>query len=106
MYGLNRIYTAINKDNDIKTDTIEYLTIVPNVTDLTYCNSKSVLFIWYILSLSINIHSFSGEEQKKALETELKVLKDKLAPTESAVVEAANKLNKLQVFVIASILLS
>ncbi|XP_073958337.1 intraflagellar transport protein 74 homolog isoform X3 [Choristoneura fumiferana] len=37
-----------------------------------------------------------GEEQKKALETEIKVLKEKLAPTESAVVEAASKLKKLQ----------
>lgn len=38
-----------------------------------------------------------GEEQKKALETELQVLKEKLAPTESALVEAASKLKKLQV---------
>ncbi|CAG9136351.1 unnamed protein product [Plutella xylostella] len=37
-----------------------------------------------------------GAEQKKALETELQLLKEKLAPTESAVVEAANKLKKLQ----------
>lgn len=40
---------------------------------------------------------FLGEEQKKALETELQLLKEKLAPTESAVVEAASKLKKLQV---------
>ncbi|KAJ8735798.1 hypothetical protein PYW07_007418 [Mythimna separata] len=37
-----------------------------------------------------------GEEQKKALETELKQLREKLAPTESAVVEATNKLKQLQ----------
>ncbi|CAK1602354.1 unnamed protein product [Parnassius mnemosyne] len=37
-----------------------------------------------------------GEEQKKALESELRLLKEKLAPTESAVIEAANKLKKLQ----------
>ncbi|CAH2050773.1 unnamed protein product, partial [Iphiclides podalirius] len=37
-----------------------------------------------------------GEEQKKALEIELQVLKEKLTPTESAVIEAANKLKKIQ----------
>ncbi|XP_072940277.1 intraflagellar transport protein 74 homolog [Epargyreus clarus] len=37
-----------------------------------------------------------GEEQKKALEVELRVLQEKLSPTESAVVEAANKLKTLQ----------
>ncbi|CAG4977596.1 unnamed protein product [Parnassius apollo] len=37
-----------------------------------------------------------GEEQKKALESELRLLKEKLAPTESAVIEAANKLKKIQ----------
>ncbi|CAH0695463.1 unnamed protein product [Spodoptera exigua] len=37
-----------------------------------------------------------GEEQKKALETELKQLKEKLAPTESAVLEATNKLKSIQ----------
>ncbi|XP_063548316.1 intraflagellar transport protein 74 homolog [Cydia strobilella] len=37
-----------------------------------------------------------GEEQKKALETEIQMLKEKLAPTESAVTEAASKLKKLQ----------
>ncbi|XP_049882410.1 intraflagellar transport protein 74 homolog isoform X1 [Pectinophora gossypiella] len=37
-----------------------------------------------------------GEEDKKALETELRLLREKLAPTESAVVEATNKLKKLQ----------
>ncbi|XP_023935720.2 intraflagellar transport protein 74 homolog [Bicyclus anynana] len=37
-----------------------------------------------------------GEEQKKNLESELKMLKEKLVPTESAVVEAANKLKRLQ----------
>ncbi|XP_060807667.1 intraflagellar transport protein 74 homolog [Amyelois transitella] len=37
-----------------------------------------------------------GEERKKELETELKVLKEKLTPTESAVLEAINKLKKLQ----------
>ncbi|CAH0727545.1 unnamed protein product, partial [Brenthis ino] len=37
-----------------------------------------------------------GEEQKKALESESKLVKEKLTPTESAVVEAANKLKKLQ----------
>ncbi|KAM3967630.1 intraflagellar transport protein 74 homolog [Aphomia sociella] len=37
-----------------------------------------------------------GEEQKKGLETELKMLRDKLGPTENAVVEASNKLKKLQ----------
>ncbi|XP_026320248.1 intraflagellar transport protein 74 homolog [Hyposmocoma kahamanoa] len=37
-----------------------------------------------------------GEEQKKVLETELQVLKEKLVPTESALVEAASKLKKLQ----------
>lgn len=40
---------------------------------------------------------FLGEEQKKALETDLQVLKEKLAPTESALLEAASKLRKLQV---------
>lgn len=40
---------------------------------------------------------FLGEEQKKNLESELTMLKEKLAPTESAVIEAANKLKKLQV---------
>lgn len=40
---------------------------------------------------------FLGEEQKKVLETELQVLKEKLVPTESALVEAAGKLKKLQV---------
>lgn len=39
----------------------------------------------------------SGEEQKKALEVELQQLKEKLVPTESAVVEAAKKLKQLQV---------
>lgn len=38
-----------------------------------------------------------GEEQKKALQTELYQIKEKLAPTESAVVEATSKLKKLQV---------
>lgn len=38
-----------------------------------------------------------GAEQKKQLETELRLVKEKLTPTESAVVEAANKLKKLQV---------
>ncbi|KAL4716826.1 hypothetical protein ACJJTC_012637 [Scirpophaga incertulas] len=37
-----------------------------------------------------------GEEQRKALETELGMLQEKLAPTESAVEEATNKLKKLQ----------
>ncbi|XP_046978887.1 intraflagellar transport protein 74 homolog [Vanessa cardui] len=37
-----------------------------------------------------------GEERKKALENEMKILKEKLAPTESAVVEASSKLRKLQ----------
>ncbi|XP_038208103.1 intraflagellar transport protein 74 homolog [Zerene cesonia] len=37
-----------------------------------------------------------GEEQRNALESELKQLKEKLAPTESAVIEASNKLKKLQ----------
>ncbi|XP_068626940.1 intraflagellar transport protein 74 homolog [Battus philenor] len=37
-----------------------------------------------------------GEEQKKALQSELQLLKEKLAPTESAVIEAANKLEKIQ----------
>ncbi|XP_050554885.1 intraflagellar transport protein 74 homolog isoform X1 [Spodoptera frugiperda] len=37
-----------------------------------------------------------GEEQKKALETELKQLKEKLSPTESAVLEATNKLKSIQ----------
>ncbi|XP_045768948.1 intraflagellar transport protein 74 homolog [Maniola jurtina] len=37
-----------------------------------------------------------GEEQKKNLESELRLLKEKLAPTESAVVEATNKLRRLQ----------
>lgn len=40
---------------------------------------------------------FLGEEQKKALETELQVLKEKLVPTENALIEAASKLKKLQV---------
>lgn len=39
-----------------------------------------------------------GEDQRKQLEAELRLLKEKLAPTESAVVEAASKLKKLQVF--------
>lgn len=38
----------------------------------------------------------NGEEQKKALETELYQLREKLTPTESAVLEATNKLKKLQ----------
>ncbi|CAB3241070.1 unnamed protein product [Arctia plantaginis] len=38
----------------------------------------------------------NGEEQKKVLETELHQLREKLAPTESAVIEANNKLKKLQ----------
>ncbi|RVE51132.1 hypothetical protein evm_004275 [Chilo suppressalis] len=37
-----------------------------------------------------------GEEQKKALETEMQLLKEKLAPTVSAVDEASQKLKKLQ----------
>ncbi|KAJ2948052.1 hypothetical protein O0L34_g9849 [Tuta absoluta] len=37
-----------------------------------------------------------GEEEKKALETELQLLREKLTPTEAAVSEAANKLKKLQ----------
>ncbi|XP_045459676.1 intraflagellar transport protein 74 homolog [Melitaea cinxia] len=37
-----------------------------------------------------------GEEQKKALESEMRMLKEKLAPTESAVMEASSKLRKLQ----------
>ncbi|XP_034834735.1 intraflagellar transport protein 74 homolog [Maniola hyperantus] len=37
-----------------------------------------------------------GEEQKNNLESELRLLKEKLAPTESAVVEATNKLRRLQ----------
>ncbi|XP_026738896.1 intraflagellar transport protein 74 homolog [Trichoplusia ni] len=37
-----------------------------------------------------------GEEQKKALETELQQLREKLIPTESAVIEATGKLKKLQ----------
>ncbi|KAL0850877.1 hypothetical protein ABMA28_006786 [Loxostege sticticalis] len=37
-----------------------------------------------------------GEEQKKTLETELQLLREKLAPTESAVSEALHKLKKLQ----------
>ncbi|CAK1540254.1 unnamed protein product [Leptosia nina] len=37
-----------------------------------------------------------GEEQKKALEMELRQVKEKLLPTESAVLEASNKLRKLQ----------
>ncbi|XP_014356504.2 intraflagellar transport protein 74 homolog [Papilio machaon] len=37
-----------------------------------------------------------GEIQKKELQNELQVLKEKLAPTESAVIEAANKLKKIQ----------
>ncbi|XP_037298487.1 intraflagellar transport protein 74 homolog [Manduca sexta] len=37
-----------------------------------------------------------GEEQKKALEIELQQLKEKITPTEHAVVEAASKLKKLQ----------
>nr|XP_021206352.2 intraflagellar transport protein 74 homolog isoform X3 [Bombyx mori] len=37
-----------------------------------------------------------GEEQKKALEVELQQLREKLAPTESAVTEARNKLKTLQ----------
>lgn len=40
---------------------------------------------------------FLGEEQKKTLETELQLLREKLAPTESAVSEALHKLKKLQV---------
>lgn len=39
----------------------------------------------------------SGEEKKKDLEVELVQLREKLTPTESAVVEASNKLKKLQV---------
>lgn len=46
-----------------------------------------------------DIFIFLGEEQKKALETELQVLNEKLAPTESALVEAASKLKKLQVLI-------
>lgn len=38
-----------------------------------------------------------GEEQKKVLQNELRQLKEKIGPTESAVVEATNKLKKLQV---------
>lgn len=38
-----------------------------------------------------------GEIQKKELHNELQVLKEKLTPTESAVLEAANKLKKIQV---------
>ncbi|XP_063823995.1 intraflagellar transport protein 74 homolog [Ostrinia nubilalis] len=37
-----------------------------------------------------------GEEQKKTLETEMQLLREKLAPTESAVTEALSKLKKLQ----------
>ncbi|CAH0766203.1 unnamed protein product [Diatraea saccharalis] len=37
-----------------------------------------------------------GEEKKKALETEMQLLKEKLTPTESAVEEASQKLKKLQ----------
>ncbi|KPI95083.1 Intraflagellar transport protein 74-like [Papilio xuthus] len=37
-----------------------------------------------------------GEIQKKELQNELQVLKEKLTPTESAVIEAANKLKKIQ----------
>ncbi|KAI5645010.1 hypothetical protein NE865_02984 [Phthorimaea operculella] len=37
-----------------------------------------------------------GEEEKKALETELQLLREKLTPTEAAVAEAASKLKKLQ----------
>ncbi|CAH2102192.1 unnamed protein product [Euphydryas editha] len=37
-----------------------------------------------------------GEEQRKALESEMRMLKEKLAPTESAVMEASSKLRKLQ----------
>ncbi|XP_053619883.1 intraflagellar transport protein 74 homolog [Plodia interpunctella] len=37
-----------------------------------------------------------GEDQKKALETEVKVIKEKLTPTENAVLEATSKLKKLQ----------
>ncbi|CAF4796814.1 unnamed protein product [Pieris macdunnoughi] len=37
-----------------------------------------------------------GEEQKKDLESELGQIKEKLSPTESAVIEASNKLRKLQ----------
>ncbi|XP_026486598.2 intraflagellar transport protein 74 homolog [Vanessa tameamea] len=37
-----------------------------------------------------------GEERKKTLENEMRMLKEKLAPTESAVVEASSKLRKLQ----------
>lgn len=47
--------------------------------------------------LNNEIFVFLGEEQKKVLETELHVLKEKLVPTESALVEAASKLKKLQV---------
>ncbi|CAH4031372.1 unnamed protein product [Pieris brassicae] len=37
-----------------------------------------------------------GEEKKKDLESELRQIKEKLSPTESAVIEASNKLRKLQ----------
>ncbi|XP_050362720.1 intraflagellar transport protein 74 homolog [Nymphalis io] len=37
-----------------------------------------------------------GEERKRTLENEMRILKEKLAPTESAVVEASSKLRKLQ----------
>ncbi|XP_061385809.1 intraflagellar transport protein 74 homolog [Danaus plexippus] len=37
-----------------------------------------------------------GEEQKKVLQNELRQLKEKIGPTDSAVVEATNKLKKLQ----------
>ncbi|XP_022130307.2 intraflagellar transport protein 74 homolog isoform X1 [Pieris rapae] len=37
-----------------------------------------------------------GEEQKKELESQLRQIKEKLSPTESAVIEASNKLRKLQ----------
>ena len=50
-----------------------------------------------LFKVSKKYFALSGEEQKKALESETKILKEKLAPTESAVVEASNKLKKLQV---------
>ncbi|XP_050681924.1 intraflagellar transport protein 74 homolog isoform X1 [Leptidea sinapis] len=39
---------------------------------------------------------YEGAEQKKTLEIELQQIKDKLGPTQSAVLEASNKLKKLQ----------
>lgn len=45
----------------------------------------------------LNVIYISGVKQKKALETESQLLKEKLVPTESAVVEAANKFKSLQV---------